>query len=110
MLDSFTWFHGAMLLIAAALEVAANIFLKLSRGFTRKRYGALSIALVFGAFACLYVAVQGIELSVAYAAWGALGILATALAGRALFGQHIRPAGWAGMGLLVAGLLLMKFA
>ncbi|OVZ55172.1 multidrug transporter subunit MdtI [Pigmentiphaga sp. NML080357] len=110
MLDTFTWFHGAMLLAAVALEVVANIFLKLSNGFRRKAHGALSIALVLAAFTCLYLALPGIELSVAYAAWGGLGILATALAGWALFGQRIRPAGWAGMGLLLAGLLLMKFA
>ena len=36
MLETYTWFHGAMLLCAVVFEVTANIFLKLSEGFKRR--------------------------------------------------------------------------
>ena len=110
MLETYTWFHGAMLLCAVVFEVTANIFLKLSEGFKRRGYGVLSIALVLAAFSCLYLSLEGISLTLAYASWGGLGILATALVGWWMFGQRIQLAGWAGIALLVGGLLMMKFA
>lgn len=110
MLDTYTWFHGAMLALAIVFEVAANIFLKLSEGFARKLHGMLAIALVLAAFSYLYVALDGISLAIAYATWGGIGILATALVGWLMFGQRIRLAGWAGIAMLIGGLLLMKFA
>lgn len=71
MLETFTLLHALMIVLATILEVGANLFLKLSDGFRRKGYGILSIAMILAAFSCLFVALEGIELSVAYAVWGA---------------------------------------
>ncbi|MBV6695474.1 multidrug transporter subunit MdtI, partial [Serratia quinivorans] len=35
MLAQFEWWHGAFLLLAVVLEIVANIFLKMSNGFSR---------------------------------------------------------------------------
>ena len=110
MLETFTPLHALMIVLATILEVGANLFLKLSDGFRRKGYGILSIAMILAAFSCLFVALEGIELSVAYAVWGGFGILATALASWALFGQRIRLQGWLGMAMLIVGMVLLKFA
>lgn len=68
------------------------------------------LAAVLGAFSALSQAVKGIDLSVAYALWGGFGIAATIAAGWVLFGQRLNNKGWAGVILLVAGMVLIKLA
>lgn len=109
-MQQFEWIHAAWLAIAIVLEIIANVFLKFSDGFRRKIYGILSTAAVLGAFSALSQAVKGIDLSVAYALWGGFGIAATIAAGWVLFGQRLNNKGWAGVILLVAGMVLIKLA
>ncbi|HEJ9411488.1 TPA: multidrug/spermidine efflux SMR transporter subunit MdtI [Proteus mirabilis] len=110
MLAQFEWWHGAFLLLAVVLEIAANIFLKMSNGFSRWGLGILSLFCVLGAFSSLAMAVKGIELSVAYALWGAFGIIATIAAGWILFNQRLNYKGWSGIILLLVGMIMIKFA
>jgi len=109
-MQAFEWVHAAWLAGAIVLEIVANIFLKLSNGFRRKLYGILSLAAVLAAFSALSQAVEGIDLSVAYALWGGFGIVATVAAGWILFGQRLNRKGWAGLALLVLGMILIKLA
>ncbi|MEF9996564.1 MAG: SMR family transporter, partial [Burkholderiaceae bacterium] len=90
MLDTFAPLHALMVVCAIFLEVGANLCMKYSNGFRNRALGCLSIGMILGAFSCLFVALQGIELSIAYAVWGGFGVLATALASWVLFGQRIR--------------------
>ncbi len=110
MLSTFEWWHGAFLLLAVVLEILANILLKMSNGFKRLWLGILSLLAVLGAFSCLSLAVRGIELSVAYALWGAFGIVATVAAGWILFNQRLNYKGWSGIILLLLGMVMIKFA
>ena len=109
-MQQFEWLHAAWLAIAIVLEIISNVFLKFSDGFRSKVYGILSLAPVLGAFIALSQAVEGIDLSVAYALWGGFGIAATIAAGWVLFGQRLNNKGWAGVILLVAGMVLIKLA
>ena len=109
-MQQFEWVHAAWLAFAIVLEIVANIFLKFSDGFRRKLYGFLSIVAVLGAFSALSQAVKGIDLSVAYALWGGFGIAATLAAGWILFGQRLNYKGWAGLLLLIAGMVMIKLA
>ncbi len=109
-MQQFEWIHAAWLGLAIVLEIVANICLKFSDGFRRKVYGFLSIAGVLGAFSALSQAVKGIDLSVAYALWGGFGIAATLAAGWILFGQRLNKKGWAGLLLLLIGMVLIKLA
>lgn len=109
-MSPFEWVHIAWLALAIVLEIIANIFLKYSDGFRRPLYGVLSLAAVLGAFSALSQAIKGIDLSVAYALWGGFGIAATLAAGWILFGQRLNAKGWAGLLLLVAGLVMIKLA
>ncbi|MDN6073707.1 MAG: multidrug/spermidine efflux SMR transporter subunit MdtI, partial [Enterobacterales bacterium] len=61
-------------------------------------------------FSSLSQAVKGIELSVAYALLGGFGIAATVAAGWILFGQRLNKKGWAGLTLLLAGMIMIKLA
>lgn len=107
---TFDWVHIAWLALAIGLEIVANVFLKFSHGFRRPLYGVLSLIAVLTAFSALAQAVKGIDLSVAYALWGGFGLIATVAAGWILFGQRLSSRGWLGVGLLLVGMVLIKFA
>ncbi|WP_455852613.1 multidrug/spermidine efflux SMR transporter subunit MdtI [Pantoea endophytica] len=107
---TFNWIHIVWLALAIGLEIVANIFLKYSNGFRRPLFGVLSLVAVLAAFSALAQAVKGIDLTVAYALWGGLGLLATVAAGWILFGQRLSRVGWLGVGLLLIGMVLIKFS
>lgn len=96
------------LLLAVALEIGGTYLLKLSDGMTRRTMGAGGIVLVMGAFAALAKAIEGMDLSVAYAVWGGAGLVITAIIGALVFGQRIRPVGWLGILLVVCGVVALK--
>ncbi|AKG71688.1 MULTISPECIES: multidrug/spermidine efflux SMR transporter subunit MdtI [Serratia] len=103
-------YHIGFLALAIVLEIVANIFLKMSNGFSRVWLGLLSLVSVLGAFSALAQAVKGIDLSVAYALWGGFGIAATIAAGWILFGQRLNAKGWMGLALLLTGMVIIKLA
>ena len=91
---------------AAALDVAANLMLARSDGFKKRLIGIAALALVGLAFYCLSLAVQYMDLAVAYSMWGSLGILGTSLCGWLC--QRLKPCAFAGMGLLIIGMILLR--
>ena len=107
---SMNWVPFAWLSLAVVLEVIANLLLKYSDGFRKRGLGMTSMLCVLAAFTALSQAVRDIELTLAYAVWGGLGILATVAMGRALFGQRLSGRGWLGLVLLLAGMSLLKLA
>lgn len=102
--------HFVFMFMAVVLEVSANVFIKYSNGFSRKLHGFLGIGCFMAAFGALSQAVKGIDLSIAYAFWGGSGILLTILLGQLIFRQKMKPYGWAGAMLMVAGMTLLKIA
>ena len=71
--------HPLIIVLGAALlDVVANMAINRSLGFRHKGWGLLGILLVLCAFTLLSEAVSTgrIDLAVAYATWGAIGILA----------------------------------
>lgn len=102
--------HYLFMVLAIVLEVAANILIKYSEGFSRRWVGGLGIACVLASFAALSRAVRGIDLSIAYAVWGGTGILLTATAGWIWFKQSIGRWGWIGLALIVIGMSLLKLS
>lgn len=99
-------FIGAVIL-AALLDVAANLLLARSNGFRNRKYGLAAIALVMLAFTCLAFAVRGLDLPVAYAMWGGFGIIGTSAIGWLVLGQHLNAQAWLGMALLIGGISLL---
>ncbi|MFA6967515.1 multidrug/spermidine efflux SMR transporter subunit MdtI [Bosea sp. (in: a-proteobacteria)] len=98
----------AWLALAVVLEVCGSCLLKLSDGMRRRLLGLAGIILVMGAFAALAQAIRGMDLSVAYAVWGGAGLVITAIVGALAFGQRIRLSGWAGIGLVILGVVALK--
>jgi len=96
------------LALAVVLEVCGTYLLKLSDGMKHRLSGGFGVALVVGAFAALAQAIRGMDLSVAYAVWGGAGLVITAIVGALAFGQRIRPSGWAGIALVIVGVVALK--
>jgi len=110
MLPEFAPIHLLYLAIAIVLEVAANVLMKRSHGFTYKRPAIAAIACALAAFTALSYAIEGIQLSVAYGVWGGVGLIATTVLGITMFRERLQRSGWLGLLLITAGVCLMKFA
>ena len=98
----------ALLVGAIACEVFATTMMKLSLGFTVL---PASIACVVGYIACfglLSRALLHIDLSVSYALWAGLGIVATTLIAVFAFGDRLTGVGVVAIGLIVVGVVLLN--
>ena len=96
------------LLAAIVAEVIGTSALKASEGFTRPGPTAV-VAVGYGlAFWLLSLTLRTIPVGIAYATWSGLGIVLIAAVGWIAFGQKLD--GWAalGMGLIIAGVLIMN--
>ena len=100
---------GILLLISAVgLDLGANICLKKSNGFTQKRYGIAALSFVVLSFFCLAHLIRIMDLSIAYAMFGALGLILTTTVDARFFGLRIRPLGICGVATMIAGVVLIK--
>ena len=76
---AFFNFSVLLVILAAVLDILANLLLARSQGFHRRWIGFTALALVGLAFYCLSLAVKNMDLAVAYAMWGGFGILGTSV-------------------------------
>lgn len=106
-LNGFFSIGTVLVILAALLDICANLCVASSRGFKHVWYAVAAYILVGAAFYALSIAVQTMDLAVAYAMWGAFGIIGTALGGWAMFKQKPGPLAWAGMGVLITGMILL---
>ncbi|GAA0499619.1 SMR family transporter [Deinococcus depolymerans] len=93
---------------AVTLDVLANVLLKKSDGFRHRRPGLAAVAVILLAFTLLGVAVQHMPVAVAYAAWGGLGIVTTALLSRRIDGVRLTPTAWAGVALILGSVAVLS--
>ena len=99
-----------LIVVAALLDIIANLMMKKSDGFKNKAYGIGGIVLVCFAFGLLAQVAQVMDLATAYALWGALAVFGTALSARFIFGQKINRIGWIGIMMILASVYLLKTA
>ena len=93
---------------AVVSEVISTLALRVAADGRRSWY-VLVIAGYALAFALLSGSLQaGMPLGVAYGVWAAAGIVLTALISRLLFREALTPVMMGGMGLIVAGVLLIE--
>ncbi len=100
----------AWLYLAGAIvtEVAATTALRMS--LDRSRLWLLGVAVgylvSFGLLALTLA--EGMGLGVAYGIWSALGVVATAVIGRVVFGDPLTPLMSGGIALVMGGVLLIE--
>ena len=96
------------LLLAIAAEVVATSALKASDGFTRL-WPAVIVVLGYSvSFYCLSLVLRTIPVGITYAVWSGLGIVLITLAAWWLYGHTIDTAGLVGMGLILAGVVVLN--
>jgi small multidrug resistance pump len=96
------------LLAAIVLEVIATSALQASQQFTRPWPTLLMAMGYLGAFFFLSLALRGIPVGIAYAIWSGLGIVLISAVGWIVFGQKLDPPAMAGLGLIIAGVLVVN--
>ncbi len=101
------WF---VLVVAGLLEVAWAVTLPETRGFTRPIPTLAFVLLLAGSMYGLSVATQTLALGTAYAVWVGIGAVGTVLLGIALYGEPATPARLLFLGLVLAGIVGLKFA
>ena len=96
------------LAVAIVAEVIATSALKASEGFSRLVPSLVVVAGYGIAFFCLSLTLRTIPVGVVYAIWSGVGIVLIALAGYFVFGQVLDAPALIGMGLIVAGVLVIN--
>ncbi|GAB2460747.1 SMR family transporter [Comamonas humi] len=102
---TLTWIY---LLTAITAEVIATSSLKASNGFTRLGPSVLTVLGYGVAFYCLSLTLRHMPVGVAYAVWSGLGVVLITAVSWVLFGQKLDLPALLGMGLIVAGVLVMN--
>ncbi|SDY60802.1 small multidrug resistance pump [Lysobacter sp. yr284] len=96
------------LAVAIAAEVIATSALKASDGFT-KTGPSIVVAAGYGiAFYFLSLVLKTVPVGVAYAIWSGVGIVLIATIGWLFMKQHLDAGAIAGIGLIVAGVLVIQ--
>ena len=94
--------------IAIFAEIIATSLLKASEGFTRFVPTVILGVGYFVAFYCLSMALKEIPTGIAYAIWSGVGIVLVALIAWIFQGQRLDLPAMIGMGLIIAGVLVMN--
>ncbi|MET3181387.1 UNVERIFIED_ORG: small multidrug resistance pump [Variovorax guangxiensis] len=98
----------ACLFVAIVAEVIATSFLKSSEGFTRLWPTLASVAGYVIAFYFLSLTLRTIPTGIAYAIWSGVGIVLISLVGWLWFGQKLDAPAIAGLGLIIAGVVVVN--
>lgn len=97
------------LALAIVFEVVGSSFLKASDGFSKLTPTTITIVAYIVCFYFFSQALKTINLGVAYAIWGGLGIVLTAVISVVIFKQSLDIPAIIGIVLIIAGVLVMNF-
>lgn len=97
-----------LLALAIVAEVVGTSALKASDGFTRLLPSLVVVVGYVVSFYCLSLVLRHIPVGITYAVWSGLGIVLITLAAWWLYGQRIDGPGLLGMGLIIAGVLVLN--
>lgn len=98
------------LFFAGLFEIGWAIGLKYTAGFTRILPTVLTVASMIISLALLGLALKALPVGTAYAVWTGIGATGTALLGIWLFGEPATALRLSCIGLIVAGIVGLKFA
>ena len=97
------------LVIAGIFEMGWAIGLKYTDGFTRLVPTTLTVAAMIISVVLLGIALRDLPVGTGYAVWTGIGTVGTAILGMYLFGDPATVARLASIGLIIAGIVGLKF-
>jgi small multidrug resistance pump len=96
----------AYMILAILLEVAGTVCMKLSDGFSDLRFAAGTAVCYVLCFYFFGMCLKTVELGIAYATWGGLGIVLLSLLSYFYFHESITMAGLIGIAFILVGVVL----
>jgi len=99
-----------IVVIAGLMETGWALGLKYSDGFTRLWPAVVTVVLMLGSVWLLAAAMKTLPVGTAYAVWVGIGAIGTAVAAVFLFGEAVNLMRVAGILLIFAGIVALKFA
>jgi small multidrug resistance pump len=96
------------LALAIISEVVGSSFLNASNQFTKLIPSAITVVAYLLCFYFLSIALKSIPLGTAYAIWGGLGIVLTALISVIVFKNKLDIGAIIGISLIVAGVVVLN--
>jgi quaternary ammonium compound-resistance protein SugE len=97
------------LAVAGLCEIVWAVGLKYTDGFTRLLPSAITVVAMAVSVFLLALAMRVLPLGTSYAVWTGIGAVGTALLGIAIFGEPATAARLACIGLILAGIIGLKF-
>ncbi|MFT2212129.1 DMT family transporter [Rhizobium giardinii] len=98
----------AMLVLAIVFEVLGTSAMQAAQHFTKLLPTLVMVVCYAVAFYFLSYTLKAIPVGIAYAIWSGLGIVLISLAGYFVFGQKLDYAAVLGLGLIVAGVVVLN--
>jgi small multidrug resistance pump len=100
--------HHVHLVLAIVFEVIGTSLLKQADGFSRLWPTIGTVASYAATFYFLGLALKVIPMGIAYAVWSGLGIVLIAIIGLVMFGQKLDFWAILGLGLILAGVVVIN--
>lgn len=97
-----------LLAISVFFEIVATSTLPATDGFTKLRPSLISVVGYAVCFFCFGHALAQLNLGIAYATWGAVGTVATPVAGYFLYRQKITKIGLFALALIIVSIVVLN--
>lgn len=101
---------GSYILLAISIlteNLAASV-LTATKGFTKLKPSLICIVSYLICFGTFGIALLQINLGVAYATWGAVGMVFTTVAGYLLYNQKLTKIGFASLILIIVSIVILN--
>lgn len=98
----------SVLVVAIVFEVLGTSAMQAAQHFSRALPTLLMVVCYAIAFYFLSWSLRYVPVGIAYAIWSGLGIVLISLVGYFLFGQTLDVAALVGLGLIIAGVLVLN--
>lgn len=95
---------------AIALEVIGTISLKLSDGFSKPLFVAITVSGYLASFGCLGLALKGLPVSTVYAIWSGIGTALVSVIGMMFLSEPANMMKYASIMLIVLGVVGLHIA
>ncbi|PVX39249.1 small multidrug resistance pump [Pasteurella langaaensis DSM 22999] len=97
-----------LLAFAIVIEVTGTNCIKASEGFTKPIPTAIAIIAFVCSLYLLSIISKTLPIGIVYAVWSGIGIVLTSTIGYFIFGQKLSLSDFIGIGLILAGVLVIN--